>query len=92
MASEYQLRELVDKVSRLFAERFGDDYRKAFEHYDRDKKDGGINRAELLQLLEDADIGNWLTRGAWAHGILAALDTDKDGAISRAEFEAVLKG
>ncbi len=32
-----------------------------------------------------------LARGFWADGILAELDTDKDGVISRCEFEAVLK-
>jgi Ca2+-binding EF-hand superfamily protein len=92
MASESQRRELVDKVTKLLAERFGGDCHKAFEHYDRDKKDGRINKAELLELLKDAGVGNWLTRGVWADGILAALDADKDGAISSPEFEAVLKG
>ena len=92
MASESQQRKLVDNVTKLVAERFGGDYHKAFEHYDRDKKDGRINQAELLELLKDAGVGNWLTRGSWANGILAALDADKDGTISSPEFEAVLKG
>ena len=34
MASESQQRKLVDKVTKLVAERFGGDYHKAFEHYD----------------------------------------------------------
>jgi hypothetical protein len=51
----------------------------------------GRLRAELEALLKDADVGNWLTRGSWADGIIAELDTDQDGYISAAEFEAVLK-
>lgn len=92
MASESQKKELVDKVTKLVAERFSGDYHKAFEHYNRDKKDGRINKPELLDLLKDAGVGNLLTRGAWADGILAELDKDKDGAISSPEFEAVRKG
>jgi Ca2+-binding EF-hand superfamily protein len=91
MAHDAQRKELVDKVSRLFATRFGGDHRKAFEHYDRNKQDGGITWTDLTRLLADAGIGNRLTRGAWADGIMAALDADRDGAISLAEFEAVLK-
>jgi Ca2+-binding EF-hand superfamily protein len=92
MASEAQKQELTDKVTRLITDRFEGDYRKAFEHYDNDKRDGRINKAELGELLKDAGIGNWLTRGTWADGIIAALDADKDGMISGPEFEAVLKG
>jgi len=91
MGAESQKRELTDKVTTLINDRFGGDYHKAFEHYDSDKRDGKINKAELGELLKDAGIGNWLTRGAWADGIIAALDADKDGTISGPEFEAVLK-
>lgn len=91
MATEAQKQELTDKVTRLVAERFGGDYVKAFDHYDSDKKDGRITKAELDVLLKDAGIGNWLTRGAWAAGIVAALDADKDGTISAAEFQAAIK-
>jgi Ca2+-binding EF-hand superfamily protein len=89
MATEAQKRELTDKVSRLVQDRFGGDYLKAFAHYDANG-DGRIDRAELGRLLEDAGIGNWVTRGAWADGIIAALDSNKDGTISGPEFEAVL--
>jgi Ca2+-binding EF-hand superfamily protein len=90
MATDAQKKELQEKVGKLVANQFGADYHKAFGHYDGDR-DGKINKAELEVLLKDAGIGNWLTRGSWAGGILAELDADKDGSISGAEFEAVLK-
>jgi Ca2+-binding EF-hand superfamily protein len=90
-ATEAQKNELRDKVSKLVRDKFGGDYHKAFDHYDGDVKDGRISRRELAKLLGDAGVGNWLTRGAWASGIIAELDTDKDGSISEAEFEDVLK-
>jgi len=76
-------------TSKLVQERFGGDYHRAFAYYDTNG-DGRIDRAELGRLLEDAGIGNWLTRGAWASGIVAALDANKDGTISGPEFDAVL--
>ncbi len=91
MATEAQEQELTEKVKKLIADRFAGDWHKAFEHYDNDPRDGRISKEELGQLLKDAGIGNWLTRGAWANGIIAALDADKDGTISGPEFEAVLK-
>jgi Ca2+-binding EF-hand superfamily protein len=91
MATEAQKKELEEKITALVGSRFGGDYHRAFAHYDDRRKDGTINKDELLELLKDAGIGNWLTRGGWADGIIAELDTDHDGVISVAEFEAVLK-
>ena len=90
-ATEIQKNELRDKVSKLIRDTFGEDYHSAFEHYD-EVKDGRISSGELTKLIADAEIGNWLTRGMWASGIIAELDSDKDGRISEAEFEEVLKG
>ena len=90
-ATEAQRNELRDKVGKLVRDRFGGDYHKAFDYYDDDVKDGRITTRELARLLVDAGVGNWLSRGAWASGIIAALDTDKDGCISEAEFEDVLR-
>ena len=87
MAHEGEKRELKEKIERLVVSKYAGNFQRAFDHYDGDK-DGKINRAELMSLLSDAGIGNWLTRSQWVNGILAELDTDKDGAISAAELEA----
>lgn len=86
IAHEAEIQELKEKVGRLVEDKFGGDLLKAFGHYD-ENTDGKIDRDELIELLKDAGIGNWLTRGQWADGILAELDTDNDGAISAAELE-----
>lgn len=91
MASEDQRRELVQKVSALVAARFGGDYQAAFKRYDADGN-GTISKDELKSLLAAAGIGSGLTRWAWANGIIDELDTDGDGAISWAEFDAVFQG
>ncbi len=90
MATKEQKQELQEKIAKLAQDKFGGDYHRSFDHYDNNK-DGKINKEELVELLKDAGIGNWLTRGTWADGIIAELDTDKDGVISAAEFDAVLK-
>jgi Ca2+-binding EF-hand superfamily protein len=90
MASEAEKHQLTRKIAQLVAKKFGGDFRKAFDHYDTNK-DGRIGKTELLPILVDAGIGNWLTRGAWADGIIAEIDLDQDGAISLGEFEAVVK-
>lgn len=83
--------ELRNKVDTLVRDRFAGDYRKAFDHYDSATKNGKISRNELFKLLTDAGIGTWLTRGAWALGIIEELDADQDGSISEVEFHNVLK-
>lgn len=90
-ATKAQKDELKDKVADLVRGRFAGDYRRAFDHYDSDPKNGKISRNELTKLLADAGIGTWLTRGLWASAIIEELDTDRDGSISEAEFRNVLK-
>ena len=91
-ATAAQTKELKEKTDALVKARFDGDYHKAFDHYDLADKDGKISKAELIRLLEDAGVGNWLTRCPWADGIISALDTDQDGLISGAEFERVSGG
>jgi hypothetical protein len=82
------VKELKAKVGALVAKNFGGDYRAAFDHYDGDK-DGGVKKDEIVSLLKDAGVGNGLTRGAWANGILKKLDKGQDGKIQWDEFQAV---
>ena len=78
--------QVIEKVKSLVASKFGGDARAAFVHYDRDG-DNKINRTELIDLLRDAGIGNLLTRGKWADGVIAEMDKDGDKAISMAELD-----
>lgn len=91
-ASSPREQELKDKVQRLVERRFGGDYRSAFDHYDG-SNGRGISRKELLRLLDDAGIGNLVTRGVWADGILEKIDAQHgngDGRIQWPEFQRVI--
>lgn len=83
------VKELKTKVGALVDKKFGSDFKKAFEHYDADK-DGSIAKGELITLLEDAKVGNGVTRGAWANGIIEKLDQSGDKSIQFDEFQAVV--
>ena len=91
MANEEKRQEIDEKVTALVKTRFGGDYRAAFAHYDTDGN-GTIDKDELKALLSDAGIGSGFTRWARAKGIMGAVDTNADGGISWAEFEAVFRG
>ncbi len=91
MADDDKKQEINDKVTALVKSRFGGDYKAAFAHYDADGN-GVIDGGELKALLSDAGIGSGLTRWAWAKGIMGEVDTNADGGISWAEFEAVFQG
>jgi hypothetical protein len=93
MANEKQIKELKEKVAALVQNKFGGDWYRGFTYYAA--KNGGssaVEKEDLLVLLEDAGIGSWITRGAWADGILDAADKNKDKTISWEEFEALLQG
>ena len=83
-------RELKLKIGKLVTEKFDGDYKKAFEHYDT-SRGGSVGKSELVKLLSDAGVGNGLTRGAWASGIIDKLDANQDKAIDWSEFESVFK-
>ena len=89
MPSEEQKAELKQKIGDLITTRFGGDDAAAFRDYADSV--GLIDRTSLKNLLCDAGVGNSLTRGAWADGILAAVDTDRDRKISWAEFVSVFR-
>lgn len=48
-----------------------------------------MDRNELLVLLADAAIGNGMTRGVWADGIMSRFDKNRDGFIAYVELQAV---
>lgn len=85
--------ELKDKIQALLLRKYGSTSResmeKLFNVYDKNRN-GNIDKAELEQLLKDADIGNGLTRGAWANGIIEKIDTGRDKSISWREFDSIV--
>ena len=89
-AEDKNVEELKRKVAALAAQKFGGDYKKAFDHYDGDH-DGRMTKDEIKSLLSDAGVGSFVTRGAWADGILDKLDMNHDRGVSWAEFESVFK-
>lgn len=86
-------RELVDKVGRLVERRFGGSMDRAFAHYAG--RDNLVSKSELMRLLEDAGIGNFLTRGLWADGIIEKFDSFpgaiKNGKVDRAELDYAMR-
>jgi hypothetical protein len=81
--------ELVDGIKALVKNKFGGDYGAAFDAYAG--PDGKIDSDELSTVLEQAGIGNGLTRGFWVSGVLDKVDQDGDRKISWPEFQAVIE-
>ena len=50
-----------------------------------------MTKDEIKQMLGDAGVGNGLTRGAWADGILKKLDMDHDRGVTWGEFDSAFK-
>lgn len=86
--ADVQKQELIRKVRALVTQRFAGNYKRAFDHYAKKRRNSGlIDRDELLDVLTDAGVGNFATRGAWADGIMRELDKDHDGFIAYSEFQ-----
>ena len=60
-----------------------------FALYDGDH-DRALERGELEQLLEDADVGNDFTRRSWVNGVLEKLDRDQGDTLTWDEIQGVL--
>ncbi len=87
-AEDPRVEELKRKVAALVAKSYGGDYKKAFAHYDADH-DGRMTKDEIKSMLSDAGVGNGITRGMWADGILDKLDMNHDRGVAWGEFESV---
>ena len=89
-----EARQLRERVTRLLDQRFGGNIDRAFDHYAG--ADGSIDRGELLTMLRDAGIGNFITRGVWADEIIKRFDelpgARKNGRVDRHELQAALRG
>ncbi len=85
--------ELVKKIRQLMVRKYGQDDRAAlrslFDEYDQNK-DGRIEKTELEALLEDAGIGNSMTRGLWVKGVLGAIDQDQNQLIDWDELSRAI--
>lgn len=82
--------QAIERLQQHVRATYEGSYRKCFIAYDVDA-DNKIGTTELEYLLADAGIGNRLTRGAWAKGIIDQLDGDLDGRISWEEFESAIQ-
>lgn len=92
MPGEKEKKELVAKVTQLIDREYGGDWDRAFDTYAQGTGSGSLlERDDLLEVLADADVGNWMTRGAWADGVVKELDSSGDAKISRSEFRLALK-
>lgn len=82
--------QLSRKVNELADKRFGGhttaNIRELFLSYDANG-DGCASKKEVRKLLEDAGIGNGLTRGMWVDGIFGKLDADKNNCITWDEYK-----
>jgi len=88
-AEDPRVTELVQKINTLVTNNHGGNARAAFDAYAGD--DGQVSRSELSDLLSDAGIGNFVTRGAWVSGIIERVDTNGSNSISWSEFQAVMR-
>lgn len=77
-------REVRQKLTRLLG-RFGDDPRKAFDHYDRNR-DGKLDAREIQTAVRDAGIG-WPE--TVSSKILERFDRDKNGGLDFEEFRSL---
>lgn len=66
-----------------------DTLRAMFDEYDANH-DGRISKSELDKLLDDAAIGNRLTRPIWVMAVMHKLDENSDKHIDWQEFSSAL--
>lgn len=89
MATYDQIMELKRGINSLVTRKFGGDFDKAFSYYDFNG-DGKLNRDNVSNVLADAGIGNFITRGLWVTGIMTELDTDLDGFVTKQQIQVLI--
>ena len=77
--------EIIKKISDLVREKYGGDWKAAFEGEDADK-DGKISSKELTAVFAAAGIGSGLTRFLYVNGTMEQLDPNRDGFIEWEDF------
>jgi Ca2+-binding EF-hand superfamily protein len=77
--------EVIEQVTKFVNNRYGGDWRKAFDAEDSNG-DGRLTREEVSAVLAKAGVGLRLTRWAIALEVITAMDADGDGGISFDEF------
>jgi len=77
-------KELLTKLSKLVTDRYQGSTEAAF--YDFAGSDQLLGASELEDLLEAADVGNFVTRSSWASAIIKKMDASGDKRISWAEY------
>jgi hypothetical protein len=82
-------RDVAQRVDRLVTDRFGGDYRAAFQHYANGARE--VGPAGVRSLLSDAGVGNGLTRGAYVDALMDRFDGNRSGGVSWQEFQGGLQ-
>lgn len=83
-----QQQEIVDETTAFVKDKFGGDWKKAFDAYAGN--DGLIDGDELSDMFSDGGIGPYLFRDQAAAKVIEFIDGNGDGKISWEEFQAKL--
>lgn len=81
--------DLGRRVNNLVQQRYGGDYQRAFNAYAQGRPE--VSKAQVNRMLGDADVGNFLTRGAYTDAVMDRFDTNRNNAISWQEFQSGMR-
>jgi len=81
--------DLGRRVNTLVQNRFRGDYQQAFNHYAQGRPE--VSRDQVGRLLGDANVGNFVTRGAYTSAVMDRFDTNRSGGVSWQEFQAGMR-
>lgn len=79
--------DVARRIDGLVKQKYDGDYLKGFNAY---AKQGKVGPKEVDKLLKDANVGSWLTRGAYTEALIKRFDITKDGFVSVTELTAGL--